>query len=173
VLLSKWGAFACSAFSRPKWVSVAKSGKRFEERDWKARSKKASFTFGRDLWLKAREQNLVTESRRTPSSLGKCQGYRKEAWLLPWVNESRMIVRLYPELKLGKDNSDPIKVRSELNCTSSPRPYVCVLATEIFQRFTRIHLIWTGFPHLNMFVWCGSNNSYHIIVWRQFSQPIW
>ena len=43
----------------------------------------ASFTFGRDLQPKAREQNFATES----SSVGKCQGYRKEAWLLRWDNE--------------------------------------------------------------------------------------
>jgi len=47
--------------------------------------------FGRDLRSKAREQNSATES----SSLGNCQGYhRKEAWLLRWDNESRIIVRL-------------------------------------------------------------------------------
>ena len=54
--------------------------------------KKASFTSGRDLRPKAREQNFATES----SSLGKSQGYRKEAWLLRWDNESRTIVRLQP-----------------------------------------------------------------------------
>ena len=49
-----------------------------QERDRKARSEKASFTFGRDLQSKAREQNSATEG----SSLGKGQGYCKEVWLL-------------------------------------------------------------------------------------------
>jgi len=48
-----------------------------QERDRKARSKKASFTFGRNLQPKAREQNSVTESTHQRSSLDKCQGYRK------------------------------------------------------------------------------------------------
>jgi len=34
-------------------------------------------------------------------------------------------------LKLGEDNSDPIKVHPELNSGSSPRPSVRVLATEL------------------------------------------
>jgi len=46
---------------------------------------KASFTLGHDLRPKARKQNSATESRRSPSSLGKCQGYLKEVWLLRWV----------------------------------------------------------------------------------------
>ena len=46
-----------------------------QQRDRKARFKKAYFTFGRGLRPTAREQNSLTERR----SLGKCQGYRKEA----------------------------------------------------------------------------------------------
>jgi len=49
-----------------------------QERDRKARSKKASFTFDRDPRPKARKQNFAIESRRWPIGLGKCQGYRKE-----------------------------------------------------------------------------------------------
>jgi len=52
--------------------------------------KKASFTFGRGLWPKVREHNSATES----STLGRCQGYRKETWLLHSDNESRTIVWL-------------------------------------------------------------------------------
>jgi len=69
------GAFACLGFSQPKWIWVAKFAKL---RDREARSKEASVTFGRDLRPKAREQTSATES----FSLGKCQGYCKEAWLL-------------------------------------------------------------------------------------------
>ena len=39
---------------------------------------------------------------------------------------------LTDELKLGEDNSDPIKVHPELNFVSSQQPYVCVLATNSF-----------------------------------------
>jgi len=46
-----------------------------QERDRKARSKKASFAFGRDPRPKAHEENSATES----SSLGKDLGNRKEA----------------------------------------------------------------------------------------------
>ena len=49
------GAFACSGFLRPKSAKLRKG----------------------DLRPKAREQNSATES----SSLGKCQGYTKEARL--------------------------------------------------------------------------------------------
>jgi len=49
------------------------------------------------------------------------------------------------ELKLGEDNSDPIKVHLELKNVSSPRPSVSALATEIFGKIlvasTRIHLL--------------------------------
>ena len=34
------------------------------------------------------------------------------------------------ELKLGEDNSDPIKVHPKLNCVSSPRQCVRVLGRE-------------------------------------------
>ena len=57
-------------------------------------SKRPSFTFCRGLWPKSREQNFSTDSRHWRDSLGKCQGYRKEAWLLRWDNESQTIVRL-------------------------------------------------------------------------------
>jgi len=45
-----------------------------------------------------------------------------------------MIVRhaLTEELKLGEDNSDPIKVHPELNRISSPRPCVRALAARNF-----------------------------------------
>ena len=48
-------------------------------------------------------------------------------------------------VKVGEDNSDPIKVHPELNIGSSPRLSVRVLATEIFPKIlvvsTRMHLI--------------------------------
>ena len=44
------------------------------------------------------------------------------------------------EFKLGEDNSDQIKVHPELNCVSSRRPCVCMLATEPFSKnFSREH----------------------------------
>ena len=64
----------CSGFLGPKSISAMKSAKTAQELDRKARFK-ASFTFGHDLRPKARKQNSAIES----SSLGKCQGYRKEA----------------------------------------------------------------------------------------------
>ena len=55
---------------------------------------------------------------------------------------------LTDELKLGEDNSDPIKVHPEPNCISSPRQSVRVLATETFPKvsmaITRIHLLSIG-----------------------------
>jgi len=56
------GAFACSAFSRPKWISVAKSAKLLKSAT-ESEIQKTSFTFGHDLRQKAREQNSATESR--------------------------------------------------------------------------------------------------------------
>jgi len=115
------GAFGCSGVSRPKWISVAKSAKL---RDRKVRSNKASFTFGGDLRQKVHEENSATES----SSLGKFQGYGKEAWLLCW-----------------EDKSDLIKVHPELNSVSSPQPSVRLLSTETFPKIrvgsTRMHLL--------------------------------
>jgi len=79
------------------------------------------------LSVAVRDRSTRTEfrDRKQPSSLGKCQGYHKEAWLLRWDND---------ESKLGEDSSDPIKVPPGLNSGTSPRPCVCVLATEIFPK---------------------------------------
>jgi len=38
---------------------------------------------------------------------------------------------LTDELKLGEDNSNPIKVHPELNCVPSPRPRVHMLVIDI------------------------------------------
>jgi len=52
---------------------------------------------------------------------------------------------LTKRLKLGEDNSDPIKVHPELNSVSSPGPSVRMLATAIFPKIsvasTRMHLL--------------------------------
>jgi len=64
--------------------------------------------------MKAREQNSATES----SSLGKCQGYRKESWSLCWDNVAIDRLALTDEFKLGEDSSDLIKDHPELNSVS-------------------------------------------------------
>ena len=52
---------------------------------------------------------------------------------------------LTDELKLEEDNSDPIKIHPELDCISSSRPFVRMLATEFFSKIlvasTRMHLL--------------------------------
>jgi len=52
---------------------------------------------------------------------------------------------LTDELKLGEDNTDPVKVHPELNSVSSPRPSVRVLMTKNFPKTSvassRMHLL--------------------------------
>ena len=58
---------------------LGKSAQLLKSATEKRDPKKTSSTFGCNLRAKVCEQNFATESRCKPSSLGKCQGYHKQA----------------------------------------------------------------------------------------------
>ena len=82
------------------------------------------------------------------SSLGKFQGYHKEAWLLHWDNESWNRSALTDELKLREDNSDPIKVHLELHLVSHRDR---VFATEIFPKISSASTSYKWLIRLHLF----------------------
>ena len=104
-----------------------------QERNRKARSKKASCTFGRNL--RPKHANRIPR-RKVGVSLvviSKLPQRGLITTLREWIANDRSA--LNNELKLGEDNSDPIKVHPELSSISSPRPSV----HDLTQNFGREH----------------------------------
>ena len=65
---------------------------------------------------------------------------------------------LTDKLKLGEDNSDPIKVHPELKRVSPPQPCVRVLVTEIFPKISQ---------KLKTVAYFGQRRAHSRNIWNQ------
>jgi len=120
------GAFACSGFSQPQWISVAKSAKlrksTTEKRDLKKHLSLSVVICDQKHANRISRLKVVANVKVTTERLD---------YYVEIMNRERSFGS-NDELELGEDKSDPIKVHPELHSVSSPRPCVRMLVTKVF-----------------------------------------